>query len=111
MVAKPEPTIVIWVPLGPLFGVTEVIVGAAAALNVNADASVADWPSGRVTVTPTAPAACAGVVAVIVVALRGAALAAGVPPNETLAPVLKLVPVMLTDVPPRDVPDATESDR
>ena len=41
----------------------------------------------------------------IVVALSGAALAAGVPPNETLAPVLKLVPVMLTDVPPRDGPD------
>ena len=44
------------------------------------------------------------------VALRAAALAAGVPPNATLAPVLKLVPVMLSCVPPRDVPVVTESD-
>src|SRR5205809_4495126 len=104
MVAKPVPVIVIWVPLGPLLGSTDVIVGAADASNVKADGSVADCPSGRVTLTDTAPAACAGVVAVIVVASRTAALAAAAPPNETFVPVLKLVPVSFTDVPPRDGP-------
>ena len=71
VVAKPVPTIVIWVPLGPVARRDGGDQSARAeAVNVNADASVADWLSGRVTVTPTAPAACAGVVAVIVVASR-----------------------------------------
>ena len=70
---------------------------------------MSDWPSARVTVTSTAPAACPGVLAVIVVALRAAALAAAVPPNETVVPALKLVPEIVSCVPPRDVPDATES--
>ena len=70
---------------------------------------MSDWPSSRVTVTSTAPAACPGVLAVIVVALRAAALAAAVPPNETVVPALKLVPEIVSCVPPRDVPDATES--
>jgi hypothetical protein len=109
VVAKPEPAIVISVPLGPVPGVTDVIAGGAAASKVKAEGSVSDWPSGRITVTPTAPAACAGVLAVIVVALRAAALAAAVPPNETLVPVVKLVPEMFTNVPPRDVPFATVS--
>jgi hypothetical protein len=80
---------VISVPLFPVLGVMEVIIGADAALKVKAEASVADWPSGRVTLTSTAPAACPGVIAAIFVALRAAALAAGVPPNETVVPVPK----------------------
>jgi hypothetical protein len=109
VVAKPEPAIVISVPLFPALGVTEVMVGGAAATKVKADAFVADCPSGRVTFTSTAPAACAGVLAVIVVGLRAAALAAAVPPNETVVPALKLVPEMVSSVPPRDGPVATVS--
>ena len=107
--AKPEPSILIWVPLVPVVGSTEAIVGGAAALKVKAEDSVSDWPSSRVTVTSTAPAACPGVLAAIVVALRAAALAAAVPPNETVVPALKLVPEIVSCVPPSDVPDATES--
>jgi hypothetical protein len=53
-----------------------------------------------VTVTVTAPAACAGVVAVIVVLLVTTTLLAAVPPNVTVAPVAKFVPVIVTAVPP-----------
>ena len=53
-----------------------------------------------VTRTLTAPAACAGVVAVIVVPLRTATPLAGLPPRLTVAPAAKLVPVIVTAVPP-----------
>src|SRR5262249_9175349 len=105
VVAKPVPVMVIWVPLAPPLGLTDVIAGAADATNVKADDSVADCPSGRVTLTATEPAACAGVVAVIVVESRTAALGAAVPPNDPRAPVLKCVPEIFTDVPPSDGPD------
>ena len=64
------------------------------------DASVALWPSVFVTVTFTAPAACAGVVAVMVVLLTTVTPVAAVPPKLTVAPATKLVPVMLIAVPP-----------
>ena len=57
-------------------------------------------PPRLVTVTVTAPAACAGVVAVIDVLLTTTTLVAAVPPNDTVAPVAKFVPVMVTAVPP-----------
>jgi hypothetical protein len=57
-----------------------------------------------VTATATAPAACAGVVAVIVVLLLTTTLVAAVPPNVTVAPVAKFVPVIVTAVPPAVVP-------
>jgi hypothetical protein len=53
-----------------------------------------------VTVTVTAPAACAGVVAVIEVPLTTTTLVAAVPPNVTVAPLAKFVPVIVTAVPP-----------
>ncbi len=46
------------------------------------------------------PAVCAGVVAVIEVLLATVTLVALVPPNLTVAPAKKPVPVMVTAVPP-----------
>ena len=48
---------------------------------------------GLVTTTFTAPAPCAAVVAVIWVALTTTTFVAAVPPNVTVAPVTKFVPV------------------
>jgi hypothetical protein len=53
-----------------------------------------------VTVTVTAPALPAGVVAVIVVLLTTTTFVAAVPPNVTVAPAAKFVPVIVTAVPP-----------
>jgi hypothetical protein len=53
-----------------------------------------------VTATETAPALPAGVVAVMVVAFITTTLVAAVPPNVTVAPVAKFVPVIVTAVPP-----------
>jgi hypothetical protein len=53
-----------------------------------------------VTVTVTAPALPAGVVAVIDVPLTTTMLVAAVLPNVTVAPEAKLVPVIVTAVPP-----------
>jgi hypothetical protein len=56
--------------------------------------------SGFVTVTVIDPTLPAGVVAVIVVALTTTTLVAAVLPNVTVAPAAKLVPVIVTAVPP-----------
>src|SRR5581483_5829634 len=56
----------------------------------------------------TAPAACAGVVAVIVVLFATATFVAALPPNVTVAPLAKPVPVIVTDVPPAVVPELGE---
>jgi hypothetical protein len=53
-----------------------------------------------VAVTVTAPALPAGVVAVIVVLFVTETFVAAVPPNVTVAPAAKFVPVIVTDVPP-----------
>jgi hypothetical protein len=53
-----------------------------------------------VTVTVTAPALPAGVVAVICVPLTTTTFVAAVPPNVTVAPAAKFVPVIVTGVPP-----------
>jgi hypothetical protein len=53
-----------------------------------------------VTVTVTAPALPAGVVAVIVVLFTTTTFVAAVPPNVTAAPAAKFVPVIVTAVPP-----------
>ena len=55
---------------------------------------------GFVTVTVTAPAVPAGVVAVMDVLLTTTTLVAAVPPKVTVAPAAKFVPVIVTDVPP-----------
>jgi hypothetical protein len=57
-----------------------------------------------VTVTVTAPALPAGVVAVIVVLFTTTTLVAAVPPNVTVAPAAKSRPVMVTGVPPATGP-------
>jgi hypothetical protein len=66
---------------------------------------VPDWVSGLVTVTLTAPAACAGVVAVIVVAFTTVTPVALVPPRVTVAPLTKPVPLIVTLVPPAVGPE------
>jgi hypothetical protein len=53
-----------------------------------------------VTVTVTAPAVPAGVVAVIVVLFTTTTFVAALLPNFTVAPAEKLVPVIVTAVPP-----------
>jgi len=62
-------------------------------------------PPAVVTATFTAPAAFAGVVAVIDVELTTVTPVAAVPPNVTDVAPLKLVPVMVTDVPPAAGPE------
>jgi hypothetical protein len=57
-------------------------------------------PPLSLTTTFTAPAAWAGVVAVIDVLLTTVTLVAAVPPNVTVAPDWNPVPVIVTAVPP-----------
>src|SRR6266852_638029 len=85
-------------PAGPLLGLTLPTVGAATYVYPFLRLPVC--VSGLVTTTFTAPAACAGVVAVICVALTTTTFVAAAPPNVTVAPVAKFVPVMVTAVPP-----------
>jgi hypothetical protein len=63
---------------------------------------------GLVTVTVTAPALPAGVVAVIVVLLLTTTFVAAAAPNVTVAPVAKFVPVIVTAVPPAVLPEFGE---
>src|SRR5580704_14041025 len=60
------------------------------------------------TTTFTAPAAWAGVVAVILVLLDTVTAVAAVPPRLTVAPLRNPVPVIVTTVPPLAVPDVGE---
>ena len=62
-------------------------------------------PPGVVTRTSTAPAACAGVVAVIWVAEFTVYDVAAVPPNVTEVAPVRSVPVIVTIVPPAVVPE------
>ena len=71
-------------------------------------AEVALVPPGVVTATSTNPAACAGVVAVIVVAFTTVTPVAAKPAKVTEVAPVKLVPVMVTEVPPTVGPDAGE---
>lgn len=82
---------------GPLEGLTDVTVGKSP--NVKPLARVA-VPPAVVTATAVAPAACAGVVAVMEVALLTVKLVAAVPPNVTADAPMKFVPVIVTVVPP-----------
>ena len=54
--------------------------------------------------TLTVPGACAGVFAVIVVALTMTTFVAAAPPNVTFAPLWKPLPLMVTFFPPDDLP-------
>lgn len=98
VVVKLVPVIVTVVPpaVGPLVGVSEVIVGAAT--NVKPPVLVA-WPPGVVNTTSVAPAVPDGVVTVTDVAPTVPSEPA-TPPIVTPVVPLKLVPVIVTVVPP-----------
>jgi hypothetical protein len=70
---------------------------------------VAEVPPGVVTVTSTVPAP-AGDVAVIEVAELTVTPVADAPPNFTAVAPLKLVPVIVTKVPPATGPPVGEID-
>lgn len=97
------PAIVTTVPpaVGPLPGLTLETTGGGGGCTsyVNA-ADAVPVPLGVVTVTSTGPAACAGVVAVIVVRSTTTTLVARTPPNLTSVAPTRFVPVMTTLVPP-----------
>ena len=91
--------------LPPADGATASKMTPGGARYVNAFASAMLWPSLFSTLTLTAPAACEGVVAVIVVALTTVTAVAAVPPMVTVGPAMKPVPVIVTAVPPLVVPE------
>lgn len=93
---------------GPALGATEVTAGAAAYVNRSA-ADVAVVPPGVVTVTSTVPVP-AGEVAVMEVAELTVKPVAFVDPNLTALAAVRLVPVIVTDVPPAGRPPAGEID-
>ena len=66
-------------------------------------------PPAVVTETSFAPAVPAGVLAVIELALTTTILVAETPPTFTLVAPVKLVPVMVIEVPPNVVPDVGET--
>jgi hypothetical protein len=92
-----------------LSGFAHVITGVANCCTyVKAPDSMAACPSGFVTTTSTAPAAYAGVVAVMVVASTTTTLVAPTLPRElprdTVPLAAKLAPVIVMVVPPAVVP-------
>src|SRR5205823_9167429 len=93
--------------VGPEVGERLETVGPVEAY-VNSLASVPLWPSVFVTTTLTGPAACAAVVAVIIVLLATFTFVAALPPRVTVAPAAKFVPVIVTAVPPVAGPDVGE---
>src|SRR5262249_42702816 len=107
---KLVPVIVTLVPPPgtPVPGDTAVTVGTdAGATKVNRLVPV-PVPFAVVTATLTAPAACAVVVAVIEVALTNVTAVGALPPIKTEVAPVKLVPVMVTAVPPAMGPLAGE---
>lgn len=102
---KLVPVIVTVVPpaTGPLDGDTDEMVGAST--NVKAESADTE-PPAVVTVTATVPADFAGVTTVIDVALELTIDVPAVPPKVTAVVPVKLVPVIVTVVPPAVVPDA-----
>ena len=83
--------------VGPLVGETEVTVGAATYMNIEFAALV---PPGVVTKTLAVSALPAGVVQVTEVAETTLTDAQAEPPTEMPVAPVKLVPVMVMDVPP-----------
>ena len=101
---KLVPVMVIGVPPlnNPEFGLTLAMVGAATYVNVIA--CDVDPPAVVITIV-FAPAAPAGVTAVMEVALTTLTLVAATPPTVTLLAPVKLVPVMVIAVLPEAGPD------
>jgi len=77
---------------------------------VKPPSSVATCRSKLVTVTSTGPVGPPGVVAVRVVPVTTTTSIAARPPNATLAPLVKPVPVMVTTVFPVMGPDVGPSE-
>jgi hypothetical protein len=104
--AKFVPAIVTAVPpaTGPLFGATLLTVGPGCDVYVNPLLKLPLCVLGLVTVTVTAPALPAGVVAMIVPLFTTVMLDAVTLPNLTVAAVSKFVPVIVTTVPPASGP-------
>src|SRR5580704_2545194 len=101
--AKFVPVIVTAVPplAGPVFGDTLLTVGAGIKGMYWKPLAIEPLcPSLFVTATLTAPAAPAGVVAVIVVLLIPVTPRAALPPRLAVAPAAKLAPLMVITVPP-----------
>src|SRR5881396_1213176 len=96
---KPVPLTVSELPpaLGPPLGVTELTAGGATYVKQAAHMPVC--ASGFVTTAFTGPAACAVVVPVMLVAVIVAIVSAD-PPNETVAPAWKPVPLTVSELPP-----------
>lgn len=101
-VTNPVPVIVTAVPPAgsPPFGDTAETVGAARYVNPPDEATK---PPGAVSATSTAPAACAGVVTITVVPVTVPKVPA-TPSNVTEVVPVKLVPVIVTIVPPAGRP-------
>ena len=101
---KLVPVMVIAVPpvVGPEVGLTLTMVGASTYVNAPVLVTV---PPTVVTTTSVAPAAPAGVTAVMEVALTTITLVAATPPTVTLLAPVKLVPVMVIAVPAVNGPD------
>lgn len=97
------PRVAVVVPID-VAGVTVVAEGGVP--NVKPPVLVAEPPIGVVRTTSTAPAAWAGVTTVIDVALELTIGVPAVPPNVTPLVPVKLVPVIVTVVPPPVVPVA-----
>src|SRR3989449_4977917 len=91
--------------VGPELGLTAVTVcGGTTYVNSSPGFAALDCPL-TVTMTSATPAGCAGVVALICVALTTLTPVAALPPTVTVAVASKLVPVMVMAVPPAVVPD------
>jgi len=106
---KLVPVMVIEVPpnVVPDVGLTLVMVGNGTTyVNTLFNEIV---PPGVVTETFLAPAVEAGVTAVILPALTTTTLVAAMPPTITLVAPVKLVPVMVINVPPKVVPEGGET--
>lgn len=88
---------------GPAFGVTSAIVGSKV-LYVKA-ITLDALPPGVATATVCEPDVPAGVTAVIDVGDTTVKLAAATPPTVTLVAPVKLVPVIVIEVPPPTGPD------
>ena len=101
---KVVPVIVIAVPpaVEPVAGETEEIVGGKKTY-VNALAKLA-LPPGVVTATLCAPAVPAGVTAVMLVDETTTTLVAATPPTVTLVAPVRFVPVIVNEVPPKELP-------
>ena len=103
---NPDPASTTLVPpdAGPEFGATLVTAGGPMKVKTSARL-VALVPPTVVTVTSTAPAACAGEVAVIWFALFTVNVVAAVAPKLTALAPVKFVPAITTLVPPLEGPE------